>query len=277
MITPSDKYTSLLYAVQNPNRQTDIIPHRGFSIAEADAETLFKPNTYYIEKDGKYIKAKTYDKNAIYYHEPIYEVDLNKRSIEAPEFLSVELDHNAETIYFSVDRFFDNVDLSTVYCVIQYQNANPDKAKGGYIYPVPYFDITTKARENKMLFQWAIEGPATAFSGTVTFSIKFYRIAPKIVYEADGSQHELMIYEYILNTQPQTSKVLYGLDVQATSENYYFEASEVEKIYQRIEEVRRTNDLYWIVLSDDGLIDPNDPDYPANTINKNDTITNIIG
>ena len=190
MITPSDKYTSLLYAVQNPNRQTDIIPHRGFSIAEEDADKLFKTNTYYIEKDSKYIKAMTYDKNAIYYHEPIYEVDLNKRSIEAPEFLSVELDHNAETIYFSVDRFFDNVDLSTVYCVIQYQNANPDKAKGGYIYPVPYFDVTTKARENKMLFQWAIEGPATAFSGPVTFSIKFYRIAAKTIYEEDGSQRQ---------------------------------------------------------------------------------------
>jgi hypothetical protein len=35
---------------------------------------------------------------------------------------------------------------------VQYQNANPNKAQGGYIYAVPYFDITTKAEENKMLF-----------------------------------------------------------------------------------------------------------------------------
>lgn len=239
MITARDDYLDLLYRVQDPNRQDKIIK------LPAD--------------------------------EPIYEVDLDTRKIDAPEFLSVEYDHNAETIYFRVDRFYDNVDLSTMFCVVQYQNANPDKNRGGYIYPVPYFDITTEAEDNKMLFQWAIEGPATAYSGKVTFSIKFYKISSVTIDSADGHSTELKVYDYVLNTQPSSSKVLHGLDILATSENYYFEASEVEKIYQEIEKVRRTNDLYWIILgtNDDPVKDMTD-DYPDKTINKNDTITSII-
>ena len=238
MITARDDYLDLLYRVQDPNRQDKIIR------LPAD--------------------------------EPIYAVDLDTRKIEAPKFLSVEYDHNAETIYFEVDRFFDNIDLSTMFCVIQYQNANPDKARGGYIYPVPFFDITTKAEDNKMLFQWAIEGPATAYSGKVTFSIKFYKISSVIIDSADGTSTELKVYDYVLNTQPSTSEVLHGLDIMATSENYYFEASEVEKIYQEIEKVRRTNDLYWIVLKDESDIAATTTDYPTKTINKNSIITNLI-
>ena len=45
--------------------------------------------------------------------EPIYKIDLNKRTVETPDFLSVEKDHRAECLYFIVDRFFDNIDLST--------------------------------------------------------------------------------------------------------------------------------------------------------------------
>ena len=162
-----------------------------------------------------------------------------------------------------------------MFCVIQYQNANPDKARGGYIYPVPYFDITTKAKDNKMLFQWAIEGPATAYSGKVTFSIKFYKISSVIIDSADGHSTQLKVYDYVLNTQPSTSEVLHGLDIMATSENYYFETSEVEKIYQTIEEVRRTNDLYWIVLGEES-IPTFSADYPDKTINKNNTIADLI-
>jgi hypothetical protein len=40
--------------------------------------------------------------------------------VATPEVLSVEYDHNSKSIFFSVDRFFDNVDLSEMSCVIQY-------------------------------------------------------------------------------------------------------------------------------------------------------------
>ena len=50
--------------------------------------------------------------------ETIYNIDLNSRTIEAPEFLSTETDHFAETIYFKVDRYFDNMDSTKTICII---------------------------------------------------------------------------------------------------------------------------------------------------------------
>ena len=48
--------------------------------------------------------------------EKIYKVDLNTREIEAPEFLSIEKDHYAETIYFEMDRYYDHIDFRPVSC-----------------------------------------------------------------------------------------------------------------------------------------------------------------
>lgn len=71
--------------------------------------------------------------------ENIYEIDLNSRIINAPEFLSVKKDHAAETIYFLVDRFYDNMDLANTACVVQYINAAGEER----FFPVPFYDITT--------------------------------------------------------------------------------------------------------------------------------------
>ena len=65
--------------------------------------------------------------------EPIYEIDLNARIIHAPDFLSVEEDHNSEIIWFKVDRFYDNFDLYSSTCWIQYRNANQEE----YFYAAP--------------------------------------------------------------------------------------------------------------------------------------------
>ena len=198
MITTPKDYQSLLYLIQDPNRPTKIIQ---------------------LPVD-----------------ETIYEVDLNTRKIAAPEFLSVEKDHRAEWIYFKVDRWFDNTDLSTVNCIFQYNNADKNPKKKGYIYAPPFIDVTTYADEGKIIIPWCIEGPATAYAGKVEFSIKFYKMS------SDGS----LIYN--LNTQPAVSKVLQGMDVFEETENYIYEQTTVEEIYARIEEISRQNDIYWLKM-----------------------------
>ena len=50
--------------------------------------------------------------------EKIYNINLSERKIEAPEYLSIEKDHYAETIYFLVDRYYDNVDLVETTCIV---------------------------------------------------------------------------------------------------------------------------------------------------------------
>lgn len=206
MITTPEDYLQLLYRIQDKNRQTTIIA---------------------LPKD-----------------EHIYEIDLNKRTIEAPEFLSVEYDHNAETIYFKMDRYFDNVDLARgdIHVIIQYENANPKNTKKGYFYAPPFVDVATFGKENKIVFPWVIEGPATAFSGNVKFSVKFYKLRK----EANKDGTDNYVYEFNLNTLASISKVLHGMNINEISENYIYDASTTEAIFAAIEEARAMNDVYWI-------------------------------
>lgn len=181
--------------------------------------------------------------------EPKLFIDLNTRTVSAPEFLSVEKDHNAETLYFMVDRYFDNVDLSTMSCIVQYRNASVDNKKNGYIYAVPQYYLIAPEGEQKLIFPWVIEGPATAYSGTVTFSVKFYRISGEWNENPDEST---LAYDYVLNTQSAKSRVLTGMNVLETSQNYKYDPNVFEDVYQRIDELKQaytdTNLLYWIKL-----------------------------
>lgn len=181
--------------------------------------------------------------------EKIYDINLNTRVVKAPEFLSVEYDHNSETIYFKCDRYFDNVDLAgdQITIVIQYENNNntpgADKKKG-FIYVPPFVDIEyfkKKGEQNKILIPWVIEGPATAYAGPVTFSIKFYRL--------DNAGN----YVYNLNTLTSTSKVLHGMDIFEASENYTYEGETVLAIYQEIAKVAAATELYWTKAEDVGV------------------------
>ena len=63
--------------------------------------------------------------------EPRFVIEADKRTIIIPaefQFLGVKTDQRSEKIYFEVDRIFDDVDLSTKTCVIQYINAGTTKA-----------------------------------------------------------------------------------------------------------------------------------------------------
>lgn len=166
--------------------------------------------------------------------ETIYEIDLNKRTIQSPEYLSVQQDHNAETVFFKVDRFFDNVDLSTTVCVVQYINA----AGTHRLYVVPYYDISTFGKENKIVFPWCIEGGATEVAGDVQYSIRFYKISENGDY-----------LTYNLSTLPTKSKVLYGINIKIEDENdeYILTPSIIDEIHSRIDQISRY-DIYWDIL-----------------------------
>lgn len=171
--------------------------------------------------------------------EKIYNIDLDNRSIEAPEFLSLQTDHYAETVYFLVDRYYDNMDLADTICTVQYQN---EKDKDGRIYLVPFFDITTYKKENKILIPWQISGEATRNAGTITFSVRFFKLN-------DFAENGKKDYIYSLNTKPAVSKILYGMDIDSeNNENLYIPADIVTQLMNDIERVSRQSDLYWIEI-----------------------------
>ena len=129
----------------------------------------------------------------------LYNVDLSTRMIEAPETLSIQSDHYAETVYFLVDRFYDHMDLAQTNCVIQYV-ANGES----YVYAVPFCDITTY--EGKMIIPWTISLSATKNSGNIRYFIRFYLM--KKVSEENSE------FIYSLNTLPATSTVLRTLSME---------------------------------------------------------------
>lgn len=165
--------------------------------------------------------------------ERIYNIDLSTRKIESPDFLSIEKDHMAETIYFTVDRYYDNIDLLETTCIVQYINAN----KEARIYAVPFFDVTTF--EGKILFPWCIEGEATKAAGNVQYSFKFYHTFK--------GENDEVLFDFNLNTMAATSRVLTGLDVANKDETYDYVASEIEAALARVDLATKL-DIEWIYL-----------------------------
>ena len=134
--------------------------------------------------------------------EKVYTIDLNKRSIETPTFLSVETDHTAETIFFKVERFFENIDLADSTCVIQYVNARGKT----YLYVVPIFD--TQSEDGKIIFPWVIQGPATIAAGTIKYAVRFFKVKETPIDITGTTGYE---FDYIINTTPATSRILKGM------------------------------------------------------------------
>lgn len=136
--------------------------------------------------------------------EKIYKIDLNKKSVEAPEYLGIENDHKSEVLYFQVNRFYDFFDLTQAVCVIQYFNALGESK----IYPVPYYDIDTLSKHDSengeqddiILFPWIIDKEVTKVKGKIEFNIQFYLL------NEDGTR-----FIYSLNTLQAVSQILPGM------------------------------------------------------------------
>ena len=140
-------------------------------------------------------------------NEPRFIIDANSREINIPfefSFLGVIGDHKAETIYFEIDRYFDDEDLSTHTCVIQFVNKNPKTLECNEgLYPVTTMDVNSI--DGKIIFGWNIMNDATQIAGDIHFSIRFYSI---------DSNNE---FTYNFNTLTANSIILDTLDVKHTS------------------------------------------------------------
>ena len=170
--------------------------------------------------------------------EKIYEVHLDSRKVDAPEYLSVTKDHKSETIYFKVNRFFDYMDLTETVCLIHYTTAD-NKSR---VYHVPFYDITTCADENKILFPWCIDGAATAAAGKVKYAIEFYKI---------GYEGQKPKFLYNLNTLTAESKVLYGMDVtdpetpEFDGDYFGMSVSAYQELIAKIDALNKDYNIYW--------------------------------
>lgn len=196
----------------------------------------FNPPSYVLFPDKK----KTYD------------IDLTTRTINTPLHLSVSKDHESETIYFRIDRFYDYMDLSNTTCVIQY--ITPDKKT--HLYAVPFYDVITDKINNKMIFPWCVDGSVTKFTGTVEFSIRFYIAEQYETIETVYDEQTESIIEvskmayrliYNLTTLPAQSKVLDGMEVSKLESDFDISATAAEYLLGLINDIKREG-VYWDIL-----------------------------
>ena len=103
--------------------------------------------------------------------EALIKINLQTKKIEnTNNYVTIEGDHAAETLYFEVNRYHGLVDLSNMMCIVSYINADNEKR----IYPVPYYDLVTK--KDKIIFPWVLNYSATKKTGLLKYMITFYHI-----------------------------------------------------------------------------------------------------
>ena len=137
--------------------------------------------------------------------EPRFHVDLDTRTITSPDefkFLATKKETKAETIYFVCDRYFDDIDLSTKTCVVQWINTDGSTTNRG-LYPVTELDIDSV--DGKIVFGWQIQSESTQIPGKIEFAISFYKIGEDELGEN--------VFKYNLTTLATSSLILDTLDV----------------------------------------------------------------
>lgn len=137
--------------------------------------------------------------------EPRVPINLDTRTITIPDefkFLATKKETKAETIYFVCDRYFDDVDLSTKTCVVQWINTDDSTSNRG-LYPVTELDVDSV--DGKIVFGWQIQSESTQIPGKIEFAISFYKIGEDELGEN--------VFKYNLTTLATSSLILDTLDV----------------------------------------------------------------
>lgn len=125
-----------------------------------------------------------------------FEINANARTINVPASFKkngagVQGDHTAETVYFVIDRYFDNVDLAEedIFIAIQWEGAKKEDAG---------FDLAvfkdTVSIQNKIIFGWVLNDQITKNPGNIKFAVHFFK---GVLDEASGKIKEV---KYSFNT-----------------------------------------------------------------------------
>lgn len=169
-------------------------------------------------------------------NDQIFDIDLDARTISIPQFLSVQYDHNAEIIYFRCPRYFENMDLASTVCIIEYLNADGEAG----LYWVPYYNVDIYEDNDEsltplMLIPWAIQGLVTASSGTVTFTVRFYQL--------DAIRKNFI---FNMSMQPAQGEVLHGIDLSDKDlEKFKLDTTVVHQIYADLALVQSNATTMW--------------------------------
>jgi hypothetical protein len=128
-----------------------------------------------------------------------FEINANTRTVLVPadfaKCAGVVGDNMCEIITFTVDRYFDYVDLATTTICVQWKTPTSTG-----ISHIGLRDLTTVS--GKMRFGWPLTNKLTETAGNIVFAVKFFKT------ESDKTV-------YVLNTTPATIPIKDSLNLNS--------------------------------------------------------------
>lgn len=198
---------------------------------------MFKIAEQYYDILERFTKEYTPSLSRVPLDEDRIIVDLDSRVITLPDslsdFFAIAEDHRSQTVYFEVDRYFEDVDLANITCAVEYINP----ANQLRLYPITLKDIDTLYSEKKMILAWSLGSEATSQGGTLKFALHFFK-----------TNHETKTLAYSLHTLPCEATILGGMDTmvddkqQSESDGYYYIQS--ENFITLVDLINQKN-VYW--------------------------------
>lgn len=185
---------------------------------------------YYEDKAFEIANLSIPDRKIIPENEPVFSVDLNSREITVPSAyrnFAVYGEHNAETIWFAFDRYFDGVDLMGKRVGLQYSNA---LGEVGLLPGTLIYEQNTEGKNPTILIGWKIGSELTSVIGALKISIRFFEI----------NDTDLV---YNLPTKTATVYVEEGQYITDESDNLNPSKDSLSQLVSRIEELYKNNEL----------------------------------
>lgn len=138
--------------------------------------------------------------------EPAFEINANTRKIKAPQITTVQNDQLAEMVVFTIDRYFDYMDLASDDMNIYVQWTLPS-GKNSASEVTEYIDTTIPG---KIRIGWPLQKEITAEAGDVYYSVRFWK-------EANINGEMTIVYSF--NTLPEKFTVSKALQVNINDIN----------------------------------------------------------
>ena len=139
--------------------------------------------------------------------EPGFSINANNRTISASKIVVLQNDNFAETVQFTIDRYFDQVDLNEARIFVQW--TLPDGTEGATWAD----DMKDLSIPGKIRFGWTLTSDVTAQPGIVKFSVRFWNKAMDMT---DGL--EKVVYSF--NTLTSSLTISPALQPEVNNETF---------------------------------------------------------
>ena len=192
---------------QNAQKYRVLFDKATAALGLSDEEAITSLNEYFAYLQQLVNISDEDDTNRAFVRLPLdedfFEIDANSRTIKIPSNsfgrygVGVQGDELAEVVYFTIDRYFDAMDLANpdMNIIIQWETRDANRQTVAGISRNFGKEIVTIDGKSKIVFGWPISSELTNTAGAIKFAVRFYSLG-----EPDETQTRKLVYS--LSTLP---------------------------------------------------------------------------